>query len=222
MAASVSALSWWLKFKSQSHRLTLVLPLYETNLLNSFSLPLPPSLHLSLSLKALCCRVKVVVICGRAAIGVNGATWRAWHLSVPASSPSSIFIETFLFQGLPDPGTISMLAQRQEEQPLGILEWSGGHLSVGVGWLCQQIGSACTLAQSMEETEQIGLGNPRDLHLGTDMKREEKSRCSGEVLQINIQLARLAGFPFYHCDKWRMGLSLTCPLCPWCLPAPPR
>ncbi len=72
---------------------------------------------------------------------------------------------------------------------------------MGVGWLCQQIGSACTLAQSMEETEQIGLGNPRDLHLGTDMKREEKSRCSGEVLQINIQLARLAGFPFYHCDK---------------------
>ncbi len=31
-------------------------------------------------------------------------------------------------------------------------------------------------------------------------EKEEKSRCSGEVLWINIQLARLAGFPFYHGD----------------------
>ncbi len=71
---------------------------------------------------------------------------------------------------------------------------------MGIGRLCQQIGSACMLAQSMEETEQIGLGHPRYLHLGTGMKKEEKSRCSGEVLWINIQLARLAGFPFYHGD----------------------
>lgn len=70
-------------------------------------------------------------------------------------------LKALLLRGLADPGSVAVLAERVKEVLLGELEGCGRHLGLGVGGQAEEVGAATPLAQSAEQTEQVGLGHPR-------------------------------------------------------------